>query len=1214
MLNFEDLSAKQLAIILGAKSRIKECFGRDIAARGASLFSNSCVGDLTFKHNSSGIAITANVQGGSLYVSTVTISQERRSIGVISHCNCPYEYLCKHAAATLLSAAQAVENGGFTPLRDKNALRSLDNGAFRMDANRNPQVPAQPFYKPLTGAMTKWVENLDTLPSKPFKNTAIVENSPQKNPIPDRYVGFLMNPTSVDALSHAPSAFKFLLVALQKSSDQLATGNCWLLEWSTRRTFADHLKRGEIVFLPGDGELVSSTLFDIELSQQHRPALGSVHPNWNDSAGPGITGLPFESKIWGVQNEVTRDQLVNRAIDSGRVFYSKAPLHALKRGETLKAQLAWEVLALGGAQPTLTTVDPQFDILLMHTSAWYVDRVNYTIGTLDSNQENVSISQWLSAPHIPKAHKAAVKIELMQRNLPVVGLADDLDLEATAISGKKIVLTPTAVKLPSREQQSITVNADAIIDISNISSKIALHAIEVFFKYGSSWVAARDKQQIINGELGKRTLRSFLSEKRLLNELTALGLPNLSAAPHAHSVPTARLFAIPGRYYFDYEYYERYLNFVREYVPRLETAGWQVELSKELPEIVNQPADWYVNISDTQDFNSDSEDVTSKWFDVELGVTVGEKRYSLLKILQKLLANASLLNRLQSSLPDADSGDKSSTPMFHCIVGGVALQLPIERIKQLLTIITTLGEARNENGAIELNTLQAAELARQLDAGGVGVSIPAAVSNLRKRIKNCLTLESIPAPKMLNAELRPYQMRGTAWIRALTELGLGGILADDMGLGKTIQAIAAFLSLRESQQNIKPMLVVAPKGVLSNWCVELARFAPQLQVYLHTGSSRNLNSTAWQTADVIVTNYALLAKDSDKFENTKFSIAYFDEAQNIKNPLTVSYLAAVQVNAAVKFAVTGTPLENNLGDLWAQLNLVIPGYMGSRQQFAEWFRKPIEKEGNAFIKALLAERVRPFLLRRTKREVLPDLPPLISIEHFVDLEEDQADLYETIRLMMHKKIRQLLQLKGAAGSQIQFLDALLKLRQVCCDPQLVKLAAAKRVQKSAKREALMQLLETLHAEGRKVIIFSQFTAMLALIEANLAAKGWTYSLITGETRDRDGALNSFKNGEARILLMSLKAGGVGLNITAADTVILYDPWWNPAVEAQAAARAHRIGQIRPVHIYRLVTRGTIEEKIIALQARKNALIEGLLSEDDSHLQTFNEELMEQLIG
>jgi len=295
----------------------------------------------------------------------------------------------------------------------------------------------------------------------------------------------------------------------------------------------------------------------------------------------------------------------------------------------------------------------------------------------------------------------------------------------------------------------------------------------------------------------------------------------------------------------------------------------------------------------------------------------------------------------------------------------------------------------------------------------------------------------------------------------------------------------------------------------------------------------------------------------------------------------------------LRLCLTGTPLENHLGELWSLFDFLEPGLLGTQRQFRRLFRTPIEKHGDSARQEIMQQRVAPFVLRRAKDQVLAELPPKTEIERLVELEPTQRDLYEAIRLAMDRKVRLTIARQGVEHSQIVILDALLKLRQVCCDPRLVKLAAARGVKGSAKLALLMDLLPGMLGEGRRVLLFSQFTSMLALIEEALRAAGIEYVKLTGATRDRAKPIRRFQDGEVPLFLISLRAGGVGLNLTAADTVIHYDPWWNPAVQNQATDRAHRIGQDKKVFVYKLITAGTVEQKIVAMQARKRDLADAI---------------------
>ena len=355
-------------------------------------------------------------------------------------------------------------------------------------------------------------------------------------------------------------------------------------------------------------------------------------------------------------------------------------------------------------------------------------------------------------------------------------------------------------------------------------------------------------------------------------------------------------------------------------------------------------------------------------------------------------------------------------------------------------------------------------------------------------------------------------------------------------------------------------------------------------------------------------------RDHEALFGHDYDTAILDEAQTVKNPAAAVSKRIRDVRARQRLALTGTPLENNLGELWSLYDWLIPGLLGNRKSFTADYRTPIEKRGDRARQRLLSTRIKPFLMRRTKEQVARDLPEKTVIDELIPLEGGQAALYESIRTAMDARIRDAIAARGLAASRITILDALLKLRQVCCDPRLVRLDSARKVTESAKRARLFALLEELVAEGRKILIFSQFVKMLRLIEGDVAARGWDYAMLHGSTKDRDVQVSNFQSGNLPLFLISLKAGGTGLNLTAADTVIVYDPWWNPAVERQAMDRAHRIGQDKPVFVHRLIAEDTVEAAIQKMQIRKQALADALFEGTGEGPLALTEEDIDALFG
>ncbi|MGZ8164689.1 MAG: DEAD/DEAH box helicase, partial [Methylobacter sp.] len=464
---------------------------------------------------------------------------------------------------------------------------------------------------------------------------------------------------------------------------------------------------------------------------------------------------------------------------------------------------------------------------------------------------------------------------------------------------------------------------------------------------------------------------------------------------------------------------------------------------------------------------------------------------------------------------------------------------------------------------------------------------------LGQKLKHFTGIKNVPLPLNFQAELRNYQQHGLNWLQFLREYKFSGILADDMGLGKTIQTLVHLLLEKQQGRMTSPCLIIAPTSLMSNWRRETERFTPDLRVLTLQGTERKHLFDKIKEYDLILTTYPLLPRDEETLLEHEYHYLILDEAQTIKNPLSKAAQLVRHIKSTHRLCLTGTPMENHLGELWAQFDFLMPGFLGDSTTFKRLYRTPIEIHGNNEQRSRLSRRVAPFMLRRTKEEVARELPLKTEIIRSVPLYEQQAALYESIRLSMEKKVREAIAQKGLARSHITILDALLKLRQTCCDPRTLSLKEAQKLQESAKLDLLMELLPEQLEEGRRILVFSQFTRMIALIEKELNTRQISYSKLTGQTRNRDEAIEQFKSGEVNVFLISLKAGGVGLNLTEADTVIIYDPWWNPAVETQAADRAHRIGQDKPVFVYKLITENTVEEKILAMQERKRMLAESI---------------------
>jgi SNF2 family DNA or RNA helicase len=465
-----------------------------------------------------------------------------------------------------------------------------------------------------------------------------------------------------------------------------------------------------------------------------------------------------------------------------------------------------------------------------------------------------------------------------------------------------------------------------------------------------------------------------------------------------------------------------------------------------------------------------------------------------------------------------------------------------------------------------------------------------------------------PLPAGLRATLRPYQLEGFRWLWRYSRLGLGVCLADDMGLGKTLEAIALLLTRSAGG----PALVVAPTSVCRNWLEELRRFAPSLEAREYTGKGRAALLEQFRgdaAPDVWIASYALLQHDASELASATWNTVVLDEAQFIKNAHSLRARAAFALPARYRMALTGTPVENHLGDLWSIFHFLNPALLGSWKHFQVRYLKPIERDRNSEQRAELKALIAPFLLRRVKDDVLTDLPPLTVVRHSVRLSEDEALRYALLRRQIHEKLRTA---HGRREHKLQVFSELTRLRRFCCHPRLVYPDAPL---EGSKLAAFLELAEELRDNGHRALVFSQFVDFLELAREALDERGIRYSYLDGSTPKevRHARVSAFQSGNDELFLISLKAGGFGLNLTAADYVIHLDPWWNPAVEAQATDRAHRIGQERPVTVYRLITEETIEESIVELHREKRELADALLSGSDG-VAELGHELLGELLG
>ena len=683
-------------------------------------------------------------------------------------------------------------------------------------------------------------------------------------------------------------------------------------------------------------------------------------------------------------------------------------------------------------------------------------------------------------------------------------------------------------------------------------------AARVGFVYGATRVGADDARVLLNE--GRRLVRRDLAcERAALASLQALGCR--TDADGACALPSATFPALAHA---------------------LLTAGWRLEAEGRS---VRRAGSSRLAVRSSTD-----------WFDVEAAVEFDGQPVPLPALLRS--------RGKANGLVELADGALGLLPEHWLERGGVRSALG-----------TTQGDALRlrapQGWVIDLLLAEKAADAVRLDA---------AFEKRRARLRSFEGIAPVSEPANFAGTLRPYQREGLGWLRFLQEFGLGGCLADDMGLGKTAQVLA-LLAGRKRGRSAKPALVVAPRSVVFHWREEAGRFAPRLRVHEHVGLQRWANVGAMPKAflgfDVVLTTYGTLVRDIARLTEVEFHLVVLDEANAIKNARSQRAKATCALRADHRLALSGTPIENSLDELWSLFEFLNPGMLGRATAFRELLAG--QRAGRApgapatDFSVRLREVLRPFFLRRTKDAVLHDLPEKTEQVVRCDLEGDQRRDYEQLRDHHRTNLRRKIATAGLAKSKMHVLEALLRLRQIACHRGLIdrKLQA----ESSAKLETLLPMLDDVVRGGHKALVFSQFTSFLAIVRDRLTTQGLAHEYLDGKTTKRQAAVERFQSDPAcKVFLLSLKAGGVGLNLTAADYVFLLDPWWNPAVETQAIDRTHRIGQTRRVFAYRLIAKGTIEEKLLDLQRDKRALADALFAADGSPLRDLTADDLERLLS
>jgi len=897
----------------------------------------------------------------------------------------------------------------------------------------------------------------------------------------------------------------------------------------------------------------------------------------------GWGGMDLEGPDW--------EDLINAAMASGRVFLESAVQEnsyrratysedyvPLKPGAPVRARAVWEADTKGKSRPVVVPENP--DVIVIPTDPLrYMNPASGEFGLLESDLPSAVLAAWPKGPEVGTEHLAAVTSRFGKFTSAALPVPQEMKTERR----KPCMPVPHLMIAP--------------YEIGLDWDKSRIVAGRVFFRYDDSGLLP-PLTQSGNGEHAelKGGVRTIWKRNRNAEREFIADLQSLYLTPLAEVMPQLSRFSDTNLLYFPEDPYPTpqmaWMEILEcDEIEEMKDRGWVVDVSAGAGLNVHEVGDFFPAIEAETDHGID-------WFKFDIAYELDGQKVSLVPVIATAIS---------MGLP---SGDSPDLPDFYDIpcedpTQGV-IRFPARPLAELVDHVRHLFLGYTGDGEIRMDRIAAAGVADALEIDGSETL--RALAKLGQNLRNIDSMPVAEMPAGVNAELREYQKEGYSWLQFLSSNSLNGILADDMGLGKTLQTLT-YLAAAHGAKPGRPSLVIAPTSVVPNWAAEAEKFTPHLKILMLHGKDRAADFPKINGSDIVLTSYPLLSRDIDELVNVDWYSVILDEAQYIKNPKAIVAKNAFKLKAAHRFCLSGTPMENHLGELWSLMRFLMPGFLSDEKTFNAKIRRPIERERSSETQKALNRRVSPLILRRTKDQVASDLPAKTVIVHHIGLTKKQRDLYESVRAAMDKRVRDAIEAKGLAKSHIIVLDALLKLRQICCHPQLLKLPAAKKVQESAKLDFLTgELLPTLLDEGRRILLFSSFTSMLSLIEEHLQKAGIGFLKITGQTKDRGTLVKRFQTGEVPVFLISLKAGGTGLNLTAADTVIHYDPWWNPAAENQATDRAHRIGQEKPVFVHKLICEGSIEERIIELQKHKSGLVEALLSEETGKLKMDSETL------
>lgn len=765
------------------------------------------------------------------------------------------------------------------------------------------------------------------------------------------------------------------------------------------------------------------------------------------------------------------------------------------------------------------------------------------IHEMDPSIDKEKLSRLMNPPDIPAEQVASVHRKLADSFPIAIEVPDGLN--------QKDITEPATAFLHIFEDK----DSGGVVRHLYLQFKYGRHKIN-FHPYGATTtVYFYNVPNIVN--------RDLRFEQESIETLRKLGFKS-------SNIGNKLIFEIPDHFKRQ-EAMQKWRVFLTKDIDNLREAGWDVVFDKG----------FNLEFAPSSDITAETKK-SNDWFSLSFDFEFNGEKQSLVPHVSQIIEEIKSFD----SLPDE---------ILVEIKPGKFVPVKTDKLLPFIEVIKQLFDLREKDGSLKVKTYNA-HLIAGLDQK-VTWKGDKEILELGEKILSFDGIKPIRKPKFIDAKLRDYQRDGGSWLNFLNEHGFSGILADDMGLGKSLQTLLILEFLKSHKRLTGPSLLVVPTSLVDNWGNEINKFCKSLTFLKFVGIKRGEMLNRVQDVDVVISTYRLIFNDLDFHKKAGYDYIIVDEAQMMKNPKTQTAQSICSIPAKNRLALSGTPIENHLGELWSLFHFLMPGFLQSKSQFKKHFQTPIEKHDDEERHDQLKRRIRPFILRRLKSDVAKELPKKTTIVKYISFDKKQAEFYESVRMAMNKKVADAVSKKGLNRSHINVLEAIMKLRQACCHPPLIDMSAAKAIDESAKLNFTLDMIDEILHEGGKILVFSFFQSMLKVLSSELDKKEVSHSMLIGETsaKKRSEAVNSFNSGSNDIFLISLKAGGTGLNLPRADTVIHYDPWWNPAVEEQATDRAHRIGQENQVFVYKLICKGSIEEKILELQEKKRRLQSSIYS-------------------